>query len=377
MFNRIRRMIIKELLQVLRDPRARFGLIIPPILQILIYGYAATFELHQVRMAVLDLDHSYESRDLVDRFTSSHHFRLAAVLNNRKQIADAIDRGKVTLAVQVLPGFAETLRKGDTAHVQVILDGTDSNTALVALGYINQITGDYGAEYARDRLERAAPSLASRLPSVELARRPWFNPDLDSRWFFIPGTIGSLLLTSVLTVAVFAIVREREVGTLEQVMVSPISRFEFIIGKMAPPFVIAMGQLLLMMAIGPLWFDVPFRGSVLILAAGSSIFIMSVIGVSILLSTISATQQQAMIAAFFFIMPAITLSGFSFPISSMPAALQWITYADPLRYFLVIIRDTFLKGNGMDVLWPQFAALFVIAAVLLGLSTLRFQKSLD
>lgn len=377
MLTRLRQMLIKELIQLFRDPHARFGLIVPTIFQVLIYGYAATFELHHVRMAVLDLDHSYESRELLSRFESNGHFELAATLSNRRQISDLIDRGKVTLAIQILPGFAELVRKGSTAPVQVILDGSNSNTALIALGYINEIANGYAQDYAQANLLRQAPAIAVHLPSVELARRPWYNPNLESQWFFVPGTIGSILLTSCLTLAAFAIVREREVGTLEQVMVTPISRVEFILGKTVPFFLIAVAQMVLIMLIGVLWFRVPFRGNYLVFGIGTAVFLLSVLGAALLMSTVAETQQQAMIVAFFFITPAITLSGFSFPISSMPTFLQWLTLLDPLRFYLVIIRDSFLKGSDWHTLVPQIGALLVLATVLLTISVQRFHKSLD
>lgn len=377
MLNRLRQMLRKEFIQLFRDPHARFSLLVPTILQVLIYGYAATFELHHIRMAVLDLDHSYESRDLLSRFESNGHFELTATLSNRHQITDLIDRGKTTLAIQILPGFSELVGKGQTAPVQVILDGSDSNTALIALGYINEIANGYAQDYARSNLMRTAPAIAVHLPDVELARRPWYNPNLESQWFFVPGTIGSILLTSCLTLAAFAIVREREVGTLEQVMVSPISRLEFILGKTIPFFLIAMTQMVLIMLIGRLWFQVPFRGSYVLLGIGTSVFLLSILGVALLISTISSTQQQAMIASFFFVMPAITLSGFSFPISAMPRAMRWFTYLDPLRFYLVIIRSSFLKGGDLGVMWSQIFALIVVATVLLTISVQRFRKSLD
>ena len=377
MLTRLRQMLIKELIQLFRDPHARFGLIVPTIVQVLIFGYAASFELHHVRMAVLDLDHSYESRELLSRFESNGHFELAATLSNRRQISDLIDHGKVTLAIQILPRFAELVRKGETAPVQVILDGTNSNTALIALGYINEIANGYAQDYAKAKLLRQAPSIAVHLPSVELARRPWYNPNLESQWFFVPGTIGSILLTSCLTLAAFAIVREREVGTLEQVMVTPISRVEFILGKTVPFFLIAVTQMILIMLIGILWFQVPFRGNYLVFGIGTAVFLLSVLGAALLMSTVAETQQQAMIVAFFFITPAITLSGFSFPISSMPAALQWLTLLDPLRFYLVIIRDSFLKGSDWRALAPQIGALMVLTTALLTISVQRFHKSLD
>jgi ABC-2 type transport system permease protein len=375
-FNRIWQLIIKEFIQILRDPRARFSLIAPPIFQMLIFGYAASFEVRHVTTAILDLDHSQESRELVSRFWSSEYFHITGNLNNRSEIANLIDRRKIALAIHIMPGFAENLRKGQTAGVQVVLDGTDSNTALVALGYVDSITQRFSQQYLADHTMRIMPAVA-RVPSVELVQRPWFNPDLDSAWFFVPGTIGALTLTLVMTMTAFAIVREREIGTLEQIMVTPVSPAELIAGKTVPYFIIAMVQLTLVALLAVFWVRVPFQGSVAVLILGSFLFIFSVLAIGLLISTISATQQQAMVTSFFFIMPAITLSGFSFPISSMPKFLQWLTYLDPLRYFEVVLRDSFLKGNGIRVLWPQMLAMAILGSVLITFASIRFHKTLD
>jgi ABC-2 type transport system permease protein len=215
------------------------------------------------------------------------------------------------------------------------------------------------------------------MPSVSFDRRPWYNEDLNSQWFFVPGVIGDLLTVSVMSLAAFGIVRERELGTLEQLMVSPITRFEFILGKTAAPFLIGLCQLAVVMAVARLWFEVPFRGSHLVMLSGSCLFILSSLGAALFISTISTNQQQALMGTFFFTMPTVFLSGFAFPISAMPASLQWFSYLIPLRYFLVIIRASFLKGVGISVLWPQLAALAAASLTLLVISTLRFHKSLD
>jgi ABC-2 type transport system permease protein len=376
MLERLRQMLIKEFLQVLRDPRGRFVLFVPLILQMLIFGYAATFELHRVPLAVLDLDQSYESRDLVSRFSSSSHFELSAAPRDRHQLARLINHGAVSVAIQILPGFAEQVRKGG-GMIQVIADGTDSNTALIALGYIAQVAGNYSASYGRERILRIAPELWPRMPSVSFDRRPWYNEDLNSQWFFVPGVIGDLLTVSVLSLAAFAIVRERELGTLEQLMVSPITRFELIVGKTAAPFLIGLCQFGVVMIVARLWFQVPFRGSYGLMLAGTCLYILSILGVAMLMSTIFENQQQALIGTFFFAMPTLFLSGFAFPISGMPPVLQWFSYLIPLRYFLVIIRASFLKGVGILVLWPQLAALAALSLVLLATSIVRFHKSLD
>ena len=374
---RLWQMLIKEFIQLFRDPRTRFILFVPPIIQMLVFGYAATYEIRHVPIAVLDLDRSQESRELVARLTSGRVFELRAHLEHHRQIAGLIDRSEVTLAVQLHPGFAQRLRKGQTAPVQVIMDGTNSNTALIALGYVNQIADQFARDYQRDRLQRTIPLLATQIPSIELDRRPWFNPDLRSQWFFVPGIIGSLTLVIVVTLTAFAIVREREIGTLEQIMVTPIRPLEFILGKTLPFFLIGLADAALIALVGTLWFEVPFRGDIGVLLLGTMLFLLCTLGVGLFTSTISATQQQAMVTAFFFIMPAIIFSGFGFPISSMPEALQWLTYLDPLRYFLVVLRSVYLKGVGLEVLWPQMLAMASFGVTLLAISVLRFHKSLD
>jgi ABC-2 type transport system permease protein len=377
MLARLWQMLIKEFLQVLRDKRARTLLIGPPIIQMLVFGYAATFEIRDVGTVVLDLDRSPASREFIARFESSPYFNVQPRAAHRRELEQAIERGRATIAIHIHPGFAEKLGKGQSAPVQVIVDATDSNTALIALGYIGRIADRFAQEQMAARLERSMPLEAGGVPQITLERRPWYNPDLRSRWFFVPGVIGSILLIIVTILTAFAVVREREIGTLEQMMVTPIRPWEFILGKTLPFFLIGLFQVALLATFGTLWFRIPFRGEVWVLFGGAVLFILCMLGIGLFISTVSATQQQAMVTAFFFTMPAITFSGFGFPIASMPEVLQWLSYLDPLRYFLIVIRGVYLKGVGMDVLWPQFAALAVIAAVMLSVSILRFHKSLD
>lgn len=377
MFARLKQMLIKEFIQTFRDKRTRFVLFVPPIIQMLVFGYAATFEIHHVPTAVLDLDHSQQSRELLSRFSSSPYFDVQRQLTDHHQISDLIDRGKVTIAIEIRAGFAEDLNKGQTAPIQVIVDGTNSNTALIALGYVNQIGLAFARQYQQDRVERTAPQLLWQFPQVQLDQRPWYNEDLKSRWFFVPGVIGSLTLVLVTVLTAFGVVREREIGTLEQIMVTPIRPSEFILGKTLPFFLIGMFDVSLIATVGTLWFQVPFRGSILVLFTGAVLFLLCMLGAGLLISTVSSTQQQAMVTAFFFIMPAITFSGFGFPISTMPQWLQYLTYASPLRYFLVVLRGTYLKGVGMNILWPQMLAMFALGLGLLTLAVLRFHKALD
>ncbi|MGA3315910.1 MAG: ABC transporter permease [Candidatus Korobacteraceae bacterium] len=377
MFRRLKQMLIKEFIQVFRDKRTRFVLFVPPLIQMVIFGYAATYEIRHVKTAVLDFDQSQESRELISRLGATEYFDVERRLQHPEEIRQLIDRGDVTLAVQINSGFAQLLRKGQTAPVQVIVDATNSNTALIATGYLNQIAQGYAAEVQRDRMQRLAPQLAALVPSLVLDQRPWYNTDLHSRWFFVPGVIGSLTMIIVISLTAFAVVREREIGTLEQIMVTPIRPQEFILGKTIPFFLIGLADVALIATVGTFWFRIPMRGSFLVLLAGTVLFLLCMLGVGLLISTVSSTQQQAMVTAFFFIMPAIVFSGFGFPISTMPQWLQLSTYLSPLRYFLIVLRGVYLKGVGLEILWPQFLGMALLGVSLLTLSVLRFHKVLD
>jgi ABC-2 type transport system permease protein len=360
-----------------RDPHARFSLIVPPLLQMLIFGYAASYEVNRVSTAVLDYDHSQESREFLERFTASSRFQVREVLQSESQIPSLLDHRRVVMVVQIQPGFAELLRKGQTAPVQVVLDGTDSNSALIAVGYINQIAARFTQDYQLQLADRLNPTLATLAPSIEIQERPWYNANLESRWFFVPGVIGTLVLVSVLQLTAFAVVREREIGTLEQLMVTPISPAELIVGKTLPFLLVGLANVIVVGVLGTLWFQVPFRGNVFVLLLGTTLFLSSALGVGLLISTLCQTQQQAFAISFFYISPAIMLSGFGYPITSMPTALQWFTNLDPLRFYLVVLRGTFIKGVGLEVLWPQMIAMAILGAATLTLATLRFHKTLD
>jgi ABC-2 type transport system permease protein len=377
MFGRLKQMLIKELIQVVRDKRTRFILIGPPILQMLIFGYAANFEIHNVSTVVVDMDHSQESRELVSRFTSSPYFNVQAQLGDASQAHELIELGKTTLALEIDAGFAQKLRNGETAPLQVIVDATNSNTALIASAYVSQIALGFAQQAQQEQIERIAPQLVEQIPSVQLEQRSWYNPDLRSRWFFVPGVIGSLTTLLVITLTSFAVVREREIGTLEQIMVTPIRPVEFILGKTLPFFLIGLFDALLIGAVGTFWFQIPFRGHVFVLLTGAVLFLICMLGMALLISTVSSTQQQAMVTAFFVIMPTITFSGFGFPISAMPHWMQLASYAIPLRYFLIVLRGTYLKGVGFDILWPQMAAMAGIGLFGLMVAISRFHKALD
>jgi ABC-2 type transport system permease protein len=370
-------MLRKEFIQTLRNPHTRFLLIGPPIIQMFVFGYAATLEVKHVGLAVLDLDNTQESRELLSRFSASRYFDIKRYAARRDELREGIDRGDFLMALQINSGFAQRLRNGQRASVQVLVDSSNSNTALVGLGYLSQVGAHFARDYVTDRLRRSAPQLVSFLPQVELETRPWFNEGLDSQWFFVPGVIGNVMLIMVMMLTAFAVVREREIGTLEQIMVTPIRRWEFILGKTLPFFLIGCFDASVISLIGTFWFGVPLRGKVTVLALGLMTYMLAALGLGLLLSTLSASQQQAMIASFFFIMPMITLSGFGNPISSMPPFFQKLSSIDPMTYVMVVLRGVYLKGVGLDVLWPNIAAMAVFGALLLGVSILRFHKSLE
>ena len=255
---------------------------------------------------------------------SSSRFQVREVLRNEAQIPSLLDHRRVVLVLQIQPGFAELLRKGQTAPVQVVLDGTDSNTALIAVGYINQIANRFAQDYQLQMADRLRPSLATFAPNIELQERPWYNANLESRWFFVPGVIGTLVLVSVMQLTSFAVVREREIGTLEQLMVTPISPAELIVGKTLPFLIVGLANVIFVAILGSLWFEVPFRGNIFVLLLGTTLFLSSALGVGLLISTVCETQQQSFAISFFYISPAIMLSGFGYPITSMPTGLAMV-----------------------------------------------------
>ena len=375
MFKRVRFLFFKELIQTLRDKRIRVTLIVPPIFQLIVFGYAANMDVKHIRTAIRDLDQSVESRDLIGRFGSSKYFDIVSFPNTPREVKDLINQGNVTVSIEIPTDFSRKLKKGDTATVQIILDGSESNTALIALGYANQILSEFSTQVLVKRLNRAG-MIGFEEAGVELQHRTWFNPNFESRLFYIPGVIASIAFLIPIILTAQAIVREREIGTLEQIMVTPIRSWELMLGKTLPFALIGLLDVIMIALIGVFWFEVPLRGNPLVLLSGAVLFLMSSVGVGLFISTICSTQQQAQISTFFFTMPAFTLSGFAFPIENMPEWIQYLTYANPLRYFLVIIRGVFLKGNGLDILWPQMLALGILGTFMILLSSLRFQKRL-
>lgn len=374
MFERIKQMLIKEFIQILRDPRMRTVIFLMPIIQTMVFGYAVTTDVTHIPTAVFDLDNSRASRELVARFAGSGYFDVVDRVYREERARELLDRGLVKAVLRMNKGFGEDLRAGRTAALQIIVDGTDSNTAGIVLNYAGRIAGQFSEQVLTARFMRTTGRPATP-PRVTLETRAWFNENLESRNFYVPGVIVLLVTLVTLMLASMAVVREKEIGTIEQIMVTPITQAEFILGKTLPFALIGFADVVLVTVVAAYWFDVPIRGSIVLLLAATGLYLMSTLGIGLFISTISRTQQQAMMSAFFYYFPAMLLSGFVFPIANMPEVVQWLTYLNPLRYFLVIVRGIFLKGTGPDILWPQMAALLVLGSITLWLAARRFQKT--
>ncbi|MBI3985935.1 MAG: ABC transporter permease [Lentisphaerae bacterium] len=376
MLERVKRMVVKEFIHIFRDPKMKRVIFLAPMIQVLVFGYAVTTDVRHVALAVHDLDNSVASRELTARFVRSGVFDVVACVDDDRQVRKLIDRGKAGAILRVNKGFDAQVRAGRTATVQLILDGTDSNTAGIVLDYSARIVEEMaGAIFlAREAVRQGV----FRPPGgVELQTRAWFNENLESRNFYIPGVIAMLVMLVTLLLTSMAVVREKEIGTMEQIMVTPITPAEFILGKTLPFAAIGFVDVIAITLVGVFWFGVPIRGSVPLLFLSTALFLMTTLGIGLLISTVSQTQQQALMSTFFFYFPAILLSGFMFPIANMPEAVQWLTLLDPLRYFMVIVRGIFLKGVGVDVLWPQLLALAVMGVAMLRAASWRFHKTLS
>lgn len=375
MFERIYHMVVKEFIQVFRDVKTRGVVFVAPIIQVLVFGYAVTTDVRHVATAVYDLDNSTSSRELISRFIQSGYFDVAERVSDDARARYLIDRGTVSALLRVNHGFEADLQGGHTAGVQVIVDGADSNTAGIVLSYSGRIIREYSQSILVTRLTRLRGTYLSP-GDVELDMRAWFNDNLESRNFYVPGVIALIVMLITLMLTSIAIVREQEIGTIEQIMVTPITRLEFILGKTVPFALIGLADVVLITVVGVFWFGVPIRGNLAWLFVSVLLYLMTTLGIGLLISTVSRTQQQAMMMTFLFFSPAVLLSGFIFPIANMPPVIQWLTYLNPLRYFLVIIRGIFLKGIGPAILWPQMAALAVLGVATLWLASRRFQKTL-
>jgi ABC-2 type transport system permease protein len=383
MWERILVILRKELIQTLREPRMRILLFVPPMVQLIVFGFAVNLDVDHARIAWMDMDRSPLSRDLRARFEGSGRFEVVSLPRNEEEVQQTLDRGLAQAVVRVLPDFERDVRRGRATEVQVLVDGSNSNTASLVSSYAGEIIADFsssvmsGQQNVRVLTRSPNSPVGLTFPNLKASSRVWFNPDLYSRNYFVPGVVANIIMLVTLMLTALAIVREKEIGTMEQLMVTPIRPIELMLGKTLPFAVVGLLDVVLISTVALVVFHTPFRGSPLLLLCCSVLFLMTSLGAGLFLSTISQTQQQAMMMNFFFSTPAFMLSGFAFPIRNMPVVVQYLTYLNPLRYFMEIVRGIFLKGVGISVLWPQMVAMAVYGVVVLSLSAARFRKKLD
>jgi len=375
-WERIAVIVRKELVLALRDPKMRILLFFPPLAQLLIFGIAVNLDVENNRIAWMDQDNSPESRELLRHFIGSRYFSPVRVPDSESEVERLLDRGTVPAVVRVLPGFGADIRRNGEAAVQVLIDGTNSNTAGILSNYASRVIAGFNLQLQREKLESMGVATGSG-PGISLESRIWFNPSLRSQHYFVPGVVVNIIALLTIMLTAMAVVREKEIGTMEQLLVTPIRPIELMLGKTIPFALIGLIDGVLITAAALIIFGIPFKGSALFLLAASILFLLTTLGVGLLISTVSGTQQQAMMGSFFFFLPAFMLSGFAFPIANMPAPVQYLTLLNPLRYFLEIVRGVFLKGTGISEHLHQMVALLVIGSGMVILSALRFTKRLD
>lgn len=374
MWERAKSIFIKEFKQIFRDPRMKTIIFITPLIQIILFGYAANKDINYVPTAIFDRDNTKESRELLRDFTYSKYFIPKYFIDSQDAQNMVLDKGQANVVIRIDRGYGRDLKAGKDAQIQLAYDGTDSNTAMVVMGYANTIMQAY--QYGllkQEALERGGMRDA---PNVDLRDRAWFNGNLISRNYYLPGVIATIVTMMSLLLSSMAIVKEKEIGTMEQLIVSPLRPVELILGKLLPFGIIALVQIVLITALGVLWFHVPLRGNLLLLLFATCIYLFTTLGIGLFISTISSTQQESMMSVFLFYLPTVLLSGFAYPIANMPQAIQVFTYLNPLRYFMVIIRGIFLKGVGITILWQQMVPLLFIGLCVIVLSTLQFKKKM-
>ncbi|WP_028318662.1 ABC transporter permease [Desulfobulbus elongatus] len=362
---RLLALIVKEFLALFRDRKSRLAVIVPPILQLLIFGYAATFDLEHATLAIYNEDSGAFSRDLIGRFERSPAFEVVGYLRSEEEIKPLIDRKGALLVLRVGEQCSANVAQGESCAVQALIDGRNSNTAMLALNYVRSIITDFNEE----RIEQTT---GTSLPA-RLAIRAWFNPNLESRWFIVPGIVALLAMIVTLVVTALSVAREREAGTFDQLLVTPLRPWEILIGKAMPGLIVGVGEASLIVAAAVYWFRVPLVGDLLTLYPALIIYVLSIIGIGLMISSFSATLQQALLGSFLFIVPAVTLSGFSTPIANMPDFMQALTYLDPMRYFLTIVRRVFLEGAGSEYFWNDLWPMSLIAVATLSLATWLFR----
>ena len=363
-WGRLRQMVKKEMKQLVRDPKSRPIIFVSPIVQMILLGYAATTDVKDISTMVVDHDNTAESRALVDAFKSTDYFVITNRSERDQDVVAALATGRVQMGLTIPPGFASDMRSGRGASVQTLFDGSDASQATVAQSYASQIAAQFGAKMVGKRM----------LGGVELRSRAWFNPSLESKFFNVPAIMGIQILTICLILTAMAVVREREIGTLDQLLVSPITSTEMMLGKTIPVLGIGLFHLLIYTGLTVFQFGVPMRGAFLALLLASLLYILAALALGLLISTVSKTQQEAFMLLILVLLPSVMLSGFISPIESMPKFFQWLTVVNPIRYFLEIVRGVFLKGIGVAELWPQYLTLTFMAGAILITATRRFKR---
>jgi len=373
--SRLISIIRKEFIQITRDPRTLAITLIIPIMQLFLLGYAATNDVRNIPLAVLDQSRSLASRALLDSYRAADYFHIAYSVGSEDELQALIEKGQARAGLIIPPDYSEKLTKG-AAQVAFILDGSDPSVAATSLSAAQLIGQTHATTVLSEKVARSGQNFKLQ-PPVEVRTTVWYNPDMISAYFMIPGVIGMILfaITAILTAT--AVVRERERGTIEQLIVTPIRSWELIVGKLAPYTILGFVDTLEILAVGHWWFGVPIRGDLILILALSGLFLITGLGIGLFASTIANTQQEAMLTVWLTLLPSIFLSGFFFPLEAMPPVMQVISYAIPLRYYLVIVRALLLKGVGLEVLWPEVIALTIFAIVIMGAAAMRFHKRLD
>jgi len=363
-WGRLKQMVRKEMKQLVRDPKARPIIFVSPIVQMILLGYAATTDVKDISTMVVDHDNTAESRGLVEAFKTTDYFIITKHSEKDADVVAALAKGQVQMGLTIPPGFAADMRSGRGASVQTLFDGSDASQATVAQSYASQIAGQFGVKMVGARMR----------DGVELRSRAWFNPSLESKFFNVPAIMGIQIMMICLMLTAMAVVREREIGTLDQLLVSPITSVEMMLGKTIPVLGIGLFHLVIYTGLTMFQFGVPMRGSFLALLLAALVYILAALALGLLISTVSKTQQEAFMLLILVVLPAVMLSGFVSPIESMPKVFQWMTVVNPIRYFLEIVRGVFLKGIGVVELWPQYLTLTLMASAILFMATKRFKR---
>jgi len=378
MRNRIIPLMRKEILHILRDPRTLYLAIILPIILLILFGYAITFDVKHIPIGIVDQDNSSLSRDFISRVKGSEYFELLYLSNTSAGLENLLDKGRVKIILVIPHRFSRDLSKGKDTALQLLIDGSDNNMAQISLGYISRIIQIFSSNIIREKLNKQGAILKAGIPPIDVKPRVWYNPDLRSTNFIVPGLTAVVMMILAAMSTSLTIAREWEIGTMEQLIATPAKPYEIIIGKLLPYFFLGIVQISLIILVGTLLFRVPLKGNIFFLFCVSAVFLICGLGIGLLISTITRSQQLAfMLSMLFTFLPSFLLSGFIFPISSMPRIIQFFTYLVPAKYFLIVLRGIFLKGTGLLTLWPEVISLFIFASLILLACARRLKLTLE